>query len=566
MALFPFLAVLVCTMGSLIVIIAVLARQARVQASQAAAAKAAEATTELDAAREMAKWKNSVLAEAIPKARADLAAMRLRLGSIEDHSRRLRDELAGLEEAAKQLQDLGPRGQSQRRQAESELAGLRARLADAERQLADARRAAANRTKSYAVVPYEGPNATRRRPIYLECRADAIVLQPEGIELVDSDFEGPVGAGNPLERAVRALRQSMLSRGQIQGDGSDEPYPLFLVRPGGIAAYYAGRAALKSWKGEVGYELIGEDWKLAFPKADPALAQSARDAVEQYRAEQRETKALLAAYAGPRTRPVYRVAPRGGLIREGRPEEDLPVAPRAEQPAPSPASRAAAPAGVAAAAAGAARSPAARRLPEGTIPQPRSKRDESAAPPDPDARILRPGEWIPEEKAARSQPPADWPPEGKIPGSKRPDEKKEEPKPTTKSLAETRGRNWGLPNAARGSVGVARPIRVGCHPDRLEILPESGDIPSQIIPLGQRTEDFMDAFVSAVWDHMKDWGIAGRGMYWRPVLRVDVVPGAAARYAEIRTLLDGSGLDFQSRQEPDVRAAAKPQAALIPNP
>jgi len=540
-------------MGSLIVIIVVLARQARVQASQAAAAKAAEAQTDLDAAREMARWKVSVLAEAVPKARADLAAMRLRLGSIEDHSRRLREQLAGLEEAAKQLQALGPRGESQRRQAESELAALRARLADAERQLVEARRAAANRTKSYAVVPYEGPNATRRRPIYLECRAEAIVLQPEGIELVESDFEGPTGAGNPLDRAIRALRQSMLSRGQIKGDGSDEPYPLLLVRPGGIAAYYAARAALKSWKGEVGYELIGEDWRLAFPKADPALAQSARDAVEQYRAEQREKKALLAAYAGPRSGPVYRVAPRGGVIREGGPEDDLPAAPRGEKPAPPPGGRAAV--------AAPGRSPAAQRLPEGTIPQPRSKSDEKAAPPDPSARILRPGEWLPEENASRGKRSGESLPEEKAPRSKRDDEEKKEHNPKTKSLAETRGRNWGLPNAARGSVGVARPVRVGCHPDRLEILPESGDTPSQIIPLGQRTDDFMDAFVAAIWDHMKGWGIAGRGMYWRPILKFDVAPQAEPRYAEVRTLLDGSGLEVQSRQEPDVRAAAKPQAA-----
>ena len=209
--LFPFLAVLVCTMGSLIVIIAVLARQARVQASQAAKAKTAEAKTELDAAREMARWKNSVLAEAIPKARADLAAMRLRLGSIEDHSRHLREELAGLEEAAKQLQAKGPREEGQRRQTESELAALRGRLAEAERQVADARRAAASRTKSYAVVPYEGPNATRRRPIYLDCRAEAIPRircpRSDGGFAVIHPFSGSPKKNWPLERYAELRRR-----------------------------------------------------------------------------------------------------------------------------------------------------------------------------------------------------------------------------------------------------------------------------------------------------------------------------------------------------------------------
>jgi hypothetical protein len=128
------------------------------------------------------------------------------------------------------------------------------------------------------------------------------------------------------------------------------------------------------------------------------------------------------------------------------------------------------------------------------------------------------------------------------------------------SLAETRGRNWGLPDAGRGSVGVSRTIRIGCYPDRLEMLPDSGDVPSQIIPLGRRTEDFIDALVSAVWEHMQSWGIAGRGMYWRPILAMEVAPQAESRFAEILGLLEGSGLDVR-RKAAEIRAAAKPQAA-----
>ena len=84
-----------------------------------------------------------------------------------------------------------------------------------------------------------------RRPIYIECTGDAVVIQPEGISFTESDFDGPLGPGNPLAAAVRAAREYMLlqSRGM---PGAGEPYPLLLVRPTGIAAYEAAMAALQS--------------------------------------------------------------------------------------------------------------------------------------------------------------------------------------------------------------------------------------------------------------------------------------------------------------------------------
>ncbi len=126
------------------------------------------------------------------------------------------------------------------------------------------RKDAADRPRSYAVVPYEGPNQTRRRPIYLECRADAVVMQPEGIRLTEADFEGPMGPGNPLAAALRAAREHLLAERQFDPQAG-EPYPLLLVRPEGIGAYYAAREAMKSWGCDFGYELIGDDWKLAYP-------------------------------------------------------------------------------------------------------------------------------------------------------------------------------------------------------------------------------------------------------------------------------------------------------------
>jgi len=48
---------------------------------------------------------------------------------------------------------------------------------------------------------------------------------------------------------------------------------------------------------------------------------------------------------------------------------------------------------------------------------------------------------------------------------------------------------------------------------------------------------------------MESWGLAGNGMYWRPLLKVDVAPGGERRFIELRSLLEGSGLTLQQHNE-----------------
>jgi len=43
---------------------------------------------------------------------------------------------------------------------------------------------------------------------------------------------------------------------------------------------------------------------------------------------------------------------------------------------------------------------------------------------------------------------------------------------------------------------------------------------------------------------MEHWGIAGRGMYWKPVLNIYVEPGAQQRAVELQQLLKQSGLQI----------------------
>ena len=87
-----------------------------------------------------------------------------------------------------------------------------------------------------------------------------------------------------------------------------------------------------------------------------------------------------------------------------------------------------------------------------------------------------------------------------------------------------------------------------CYSDRLVILPDGNRGARKEIRLGQQTQDSMDELVADVTEHTKNWGPAGKGMYWKPTLSMEVKPGAADRYAEIKALLDDSGLDVHERQ------------------
>jgi len=140
-------------------------------------------------------------------------------------------------------------------------------------------------------------------------------------------------------------------------------------------------------------------------------------------------------------------------------------------------------------------------------------------------RIHRPGEW---------EPTPDLPPEKSA--------MKDQHKKNVKSLAEKRGQDWGLRDAAHNSVGVTRPIRVECYADRLVVISDRGPTHNKVIAIGARTDTSVDPLISAVWEHMEAWGMAGRGMYWRPVLQVYVAPGAEPQFQELAALLEGSGL------------------------
>ena len=319
-SLFPFLAVLLCTMGSLLVVLVIFSRSAKQagiaaaeQARAAAAAAADAARQELELAREELGWRIDHVKTMRDRTAEDLAKARMQLAGTEENARQLADELDALARIVEAL--------------ESEVATADDRtILELERKLTEARKAydeakerLADKPPAYAVVPYEGANGTHRRPLYIECCIDGVFLQPEGIRFGPADFEGPPGPGNPLASALRAAREHIARQPGESGDPNVQPYPLLLVRPSGVMAYYAARESIQSWGSEFGYQFVDEDWTISYPPRDAALADAELRAVEEAR---RRLEWLAQVRPPKKTKPAtqYRAATtRGGVVSNSGP-------------------------------------------------------------------------------------------------------------------------------------------------------------------------------------------------------------------------------------------------------
>ncbi|MCO6457919.1 MAG: hypothetical protein J5I93_21660 [Pirellulaceae bacterium] len=293
-SLFPFLAVLICTMGGLIVLLVMVVQQARVDARTIADSERRlreddSSLRELQLRREEYEWRQQVLAEQRGKQTEEIGDRRLELGHLEEHLRELQARWKQLVGQADSLRSpLASDETAERQRArERELEQLRLAIDKARQELDQARRRLADEPKSYTIIPYQGPNGTRRRPIYLECTAQGVLVQPAGILLPLSDFQGPLGPGNPLDAVLRAIREHWR-----QGpEAGSEPYPLLLVRPDGVEAYAGARSALKAWDDEFGYELVEAQLRLKYPEEDRALAPLLQETIVAARRRQN----LLAA-------------------------------------------------------------------------------------------------------------------------------------------------------------------------------------------------------------------------------------------------------------------------------
>ncbi len=303
-SLFPFLSVLLCTLGSLIFLLLVLDQQARRQREaeiherhQAIQAERLEKDRQIteqlvEAARRLEQMREQTWqqAEILRRERArieeELLASRqlvqelmANVRGLESRRaalrRRLLDVLSDNDRLKKETQQLLVEEVSLQKREES----LRADLALLEEQVSALEQVLARLTQGagqppervYSLIPYRGRFGARRRPIYLECVGQQVHLRPDGPSLFLTDLLEP----QRLEQEIR--------KRAAQFSSEHKPYVLLLVRPSGIPTYYVALRELSKTDFDLGYELIEEDWILNFsePSPEELLAEEARAAKQR---------------------------------------------------------------------------------------------------------------------------------------------------------------------------------------------------------------------------------------------------------------------------------------------
>ncbi len=279
-SLFPFLAVLLCTMGALVLMLLLL-----VVGAQSSAKEVAEKIEdEFEWEQEQLQLVKSSLVKRYEETKYDIESKRLHLQNIEQHIQELTEELEELEKtaiAAEKSRD--EKIESQKKERDQLREALEKQLADAKKKIESKSKDPKGDKPIFAIIPYEGANGTHRRPIYLECNAKGLVVQPEGVVLSPADLAPPYGPGNPLDSVLRTIRAEYPS---TSGSLTSNPYPLLVVRPSGIKNYMMARAAMSGWDDQFGYELISEEMELTFPAGAPNLEKKIVGAIETARERQ----------------------------------------------------------------------------------------------------------------------------------------------------------------------------------------------------------------------------------------------------------------------------------------
>ncbi len=271
-SLFPFLAVLLSTMGALVLLLMLIVNQAQANAKQMATEKKMQiedAETKLDILR-------GSFEEKLDDRRLDIERKRLTLQHLEKHISELLDELKSLERTATLLESKQTQDKAGEEENDREISKLEKQLVDANIDLKKKLDNPVGDKPIFAIIPYQGTNGTHRRPIYLECTDKGVIIQPEGVLIGIADLRPPYGPGNPLDAAIRTVRSRFVP---ASGALTSTAYPLLVVRPSGVRTYAMARQAMTGWDDQFGYELIDEQLELTFPESEPGIAAEIQQAL-----------------------------------------------------------------------------------------------------------------------------------------------------------------------------------------------------------------------------------------------------------------------------------------------
>jgi hypothetical protein len=319
---FPFLAVLLCTMGSLILLLLVIDRRARVvalvKARQAQQQTDAEDVKLAEARR--AEWElrrqrlhqqleqeDLAITGEIRTVQRQAATTAAKLQGEQEQRLKTIDQLKTEQaqvthwemELADQKDEVA-RTASETEAARAAMARLTADLQRLEQALADLKALRKRQQQMYSLVPYRGKRGDSRKPIYLECAAGAVIFHPDKLSL-----SGPLMMGGSVRAEIERRLASQRGTAVAITDAKEEKAYLFLlVRPDGITTYYKTLTALQGLNVDFGYELVDQEWVLDFPEKDDIPASQAWMTAEAARsipptASSRKVTGLQPAPPGP---------------------------------------------------------------------------------------------------------------------------------------------------------------------------------------------------------------------------------------------------------------------------
>lgn len=584
--LFPFLAVLICTMGVLIVMLVMAVNSSQVRAADARDEhhqKVAEKREELLDQLDLEQFRVDEIEAMRPDLVDRLGRQRSRRSHLEDESRRLRREAVRLQQQwAQTSEDLSLAADSHNSRS-AKIRSLESLLQQRKTDLAETREQVAGRPLLYSIIPTESAGGTARRPIYVECRPDGLFLQPAGIRIGLDEFTIPVVAGNPLDAALLATREhwNRYDAAGIHGD----PYPLLVVRPGGATAYGIARRAMKSWDDEFGYELVENtrqiDWGIPEPELSVTLKQALRDAAvrQQRLVAMRQVRwlgneqfsATGRAGNGSRNRGFGRAETGSDGSGDGDSKDygyragsdhyggSAIAGPNGDDSGSfeelSGSEFNALPSSIG------NRSTGNRELTTGTQQQ----RLGHGTGQSSDRVIVSEGNEIGGMNGTTAEGPFSvGSPDANIPqnsggagnsnGSNMTQSDSAVDDAMSQSLAqisplsETRGQDWALPTRTQGATAYRRPIRIECSGSEFTIYNSDPARPPVRVPLGQTLDQSVDALIHQIWNQIEEWGMAEAGGYWKPVLRISADRQGSLRAAELARKLDGSGIEIKRQR------------------
>ena len=312
---FPFLAVLLCAMGSLIMLLMVFDQRAKRAARQrnmqqavvqaraeedrwkkAQAALDADATLQQEQERALRARGEKALGELEGQAKslatslesAATAALaekgkagdlRARVESISGQLEVGRRDLAALDarldgtkraalQRERERQDrkrlVGDAKRAVEAQRDSErvrLERLATELSGLEKALKQAKDHKDRKTQTFSIIPYKGKRGEDKRPLYVECSSQGLIFHPDRLTVDPASEKTRLLL--QIEDRARAQNTLYVNAGLV---AHPRPFLMLLVRPDGIENYYKFQVAVKGAALDFGYELIDQEWDLDFPQ------------------------------------------------------------------------------------------------------------------------------------------------------------------------------------------------------------------------------------------------------------------------------------------------------------